>query len=495
MRPRVLQRRHFRGGGTSGTPTPSSTLSGQASSGASSSSVNGALKPGQTRGDCVGGAGPGFATYHAALHSNPSVYAALNNNPINYPLPSLPADGQVVFELIIFAYSMVAMLLQHLHLYRSVFWLPHSYNTEAVNWYLIEWNIISFATLFLGRRIIWLCIKGLITLITPSNWSQSFIIVARSLASFAILMNLFYIIYVILLKYPLVNLFCLIYPVVLYFVLFGLSGEPFLELIPITSQGKMKLQVDRSGVFRINSPMGCSSSSTCSSSMSSNPESVRSEVAMLKTDFNMRIKQAAFNSVCSAYYTTFVPLSFTTGYLYYEISWVSRHVILVWVGCFTLYACQLFPIAYTHLMHKSSVCALGFWSKIDGRVSHNFYHQWSPSLFWSKGVIVRHGKDLYRAEGIVNAAEPGNNSHNRFSWLFSDVSFPALVLLVIQTGLVVAQHVSLSLSVFWYMLISEAILLFANYYACFKSFRNFYVLSKVQCCEESFLKGVEEHLN
>eukprot|EP00094_Tigriopus_californicus_P003871 TCALIF_03726-PA protein Name:"Similar to Tmem39a Transmembrane protein 39A (Rattus norvegicus)" AED:0.37 eAED:0.37 QI:0/0/0/1/0/0/2/0/159 len=159
----------------------------------------------------------------------------------------------------------------------------------------------------------------------------------------------------------------------------------------------MKLQVDRSGVFRINSPLG-------SSSTSATPESVRSEVAMLKTDFNMRIKQAAFNSVCSAYYTTFVPLSFTSkallptaqssglslefsitssvtthfslqSYLYYEISWVSRHVILVWVGCFTLYACQLFPAAYSHLMHKSSVCSLGIWSKIDGRLSHNFYHQ------------------------------------------------------------------------------------------------------------------------
>ncbi|TRY67099.1 hypothetical protein TCAL_14696 [Tigriopus californicus] len=298
-------------------------------------------------------------------------------------------------------------------------------HSRKSNWYLIEWNIISFATLFLGRRIIWLCLKGLITLITPSNWSQSFIIVARSLASLGILVNLFYIIYVILLKYPLVNLFCLIYPVVLYFVLFGLSGEPFLELIPITSQGKMKLQVDRSGVFRINSPLG-------SSSTSATPESVRSEVAMLKTDFNMRIKQAAFNSVCSAYYTTFVPLSFTS-------------------------------------MESIS--------------------------FWSKGVIVRHGKDLYRGDGIVNAAEPGNSSHTRFSWLFCDMSFPALILLVVQTGLVVAQHVSLSLSVFWYMLISEAILLFANYYACFKSFRKFYVLSKVQCTEESFLKGVEEHLN
>ncbi|TRY67816.1 hypothetical protein TCAL_16960 [Tigriopus californicus] len=124
MRPRVLHRRHFRGSGAQSTATPSSSSNGPASS-------NGNAKPGQTRGDSAGPM-PGFATYQAAMHSNPSVFAALNNNPINYPLPSLPADGQVVFELIIFAYSMVAMLLQHLHLYRSVFWLPHSYNTEAV---------------------------------------------------------------------------------------------------------------------------------------------------------------------------------------------------------------------------------------------------------------------------------------------------------------------------------------------------------------------------
>ena len=62
--------------------------------------------------------------------------------------PDFPQDGQTIFEVlrlkvrffssprsiqvIVFCYSMVAMLMQMLHLYRTVFWLPHSYNTSAV---------------------------------------------------------------------------------------------------------------------------------------------------------------------------------------------------------------------------------------------------------------------------------------------------------------------------------------------------------------------------
>ena len=41
------------------------------------------------------------------------------------------------------------------------------------------------------------------------------------------------------------------------------------------------------------------------------PENVRHESALLRQDFNARLRQAAFNSVCSAYYTTFVPCVFT----------------------------------------------------------------------------------------------------------------------------------------------------------------------------------------
>lgn len=37
---------------------------------------------------------------------------------------------------------------------------------------------------------------------------------------------------------------------VLYFLMFGFSGEPFLELIPTTTQGKMKLYKDKTGQYR-----------------------------------------------------------------------------------------------------------------------------------------------------------------------------------------------------------------------------------------------------
>ena len=57
---------------------------------------------------------------------------------------------------------------------------------------------------------------------------------------------------------------------------------------------------------------------------------------------------------------------------------------------------------------------LGQWTKIEGRVSPNFYNQWASGQYWMRGNIVRHGKDLYKAEGVANAAEPGNASQSRF---------------------------------------------------------------------------------
>jgi hypothetical protein len=42
------------------------------------------------------------------------------------------------------------------------------------------------------------------------------------------------------------------------------------------------------------------------------PENIRQEVSLMKADFNMRLKQVAFNSICSAYYTTFIPCAFAT---------------------------------------------------------------------------------------------------------------------------------------------------------------------------------------
>lgn len=53
------------------------------------------------------------------------------------------------------------------------------------------------------------------------------------------------------------------------------------------------------------------------------------------------------------------------------------------------------------------------------------------------------------------------------------------VLLMCQAGLVLAQHMSLAYSSQWYQLISEALLLFTNYYALFKLLRDYLVFWKM----------------
>ena len=51
-------------------------------------------------------------------------------------LPLMPTDGALTFEIIIFGFMFVSLLLQYLNLYRSVWWLPHSYNNNAV----VRWH-------------------------------------------------------------------------------------------------------------------------------------------------------------------------------------------------------------------------------------------------------------------------------------------------------------------------------------------------------------------
>lgn len=157
----------------------------------------------------------------------------------------------------------------------------------------------------------------------------------------------------------------------MYFLLFGLSGEPFLELIPETSNGKhkpsingIKIYQDKAGVYHCSSPCP----------MPINPESVRNEIQTLKIDFNARLKQVLFNSMVSSYYAAFIPCCFAPSALNYETAWVFRHGLLVFVGGGILYSVQIFPTSYIHMLHRTAV-RIGQWTKIEGRISHAFYNQ------------------------------------------------------------------------------------------------------------------------
>jgi len=219
-----------------------------------------------------------------------------------------------------------------------------------------------------------------------------------------------------------INLLYLAYPVAVYFCVFGFTAEPFMELVPASSLGKMRLHKDKMGNYRTVYSSTLASQHHAPGGTPS-PETVRQESKLLRADFNARLRQVAFNSICGAYYATFVPCAFTQSYLHYDRSWVGRHVLLVWVGCFFLYVVQCFPGKYIHAMHRCATY-LGKWTRLDGngqQASHlrglvgvGFHPTWSADAFWPRGAVVRHGKNLYRAEGAANAAEPDDGGQGRF---------------------------------------------------------------------------------
>jgi hypothetical protein len=402
--------------------------------------------------------------------------------PLSYPqavpIPDIPHDSAVTFEVIMFLYTGAALALQYLNLYRSVWWLPHSYTSQAMNFYLIDPFTILFSVVLLSRRLLWLAIRTSIIHFLPVSPSGRFVIGSKYCTIGLVLLTLGYLSFYVVQQHSLVNILYLLYPASVYFILFGLSAAPFLDLSP-PSQGRVKVYRDKAGTFRTNL--------AAAGGVPTSPELIRMEAAITKTDFNTRLKQVLFNTIISAYYSGFIPVAFCPNFLSYEVWWVSQHTLTTFVGCLTLYLVHCFPAGYNHLLHRTSL-HLGHWARMEGRISPNFYNQWSAASLWPGAAIVRHGKDLYKAEGVVNAAEPGNPSHVRYYYLFGDPSLLVCGLLVVQASLVVCQLALLAKSQFWYHLISQGILTFSNYYTLFKLSRDYLILSKVYKAEQMLLE-------
>ncbi|XP_023337791.1 transmembrane protein 39A isoform X2 [Eurytemora carolleeae] len=328
------------------------------------------------------------------------------------PLPDIPHDSQTTFEVLVFMYNLAGLGLQYLNLYRSVWWLPHSYNSTAVSFYLIDPSVIAFSVLLLGRRLLWLGLKAAFVHLLAVASTGRFLNFSKYCFSGLLLNLLFYISYFIMRSHSLVTILYLVYPFSLYIILFGVSLSPFLDLIPGT-QGRIRIYKDKLGIYRTNL--------AAAGGLITSPELVRTEVAITKADFNARLKQVLFNALLNSYYAGCIPCLFAQSFLQMEFWWVLQHSIIIFLGSCTLYLVQLFPAGYHNLLHRG-VLSLGIWTRMTGRLSPSFYSTWSPATMWPGGSIVRHGKDLYKAEGTVNAGEPGNNHHIRYYYMFSDPS-------------------------------------------------------------------------
>ncbi|KAL1131675.1 hypothetical protein AAG570_011288 [Ranatra chinensis] len=399
-----------------------------------------------------------------AKFGTPNDVSAKAISPKHVPVPNLPHDSNFTFEIIMFIFTAMSTFLQFLHLYKSVWWLPQSYTSYAMNFYLIDPYLVGFIGTVLVRRLIYSGLCRLVLKWTPILLWPLLEQLVRLFLLIVVMTSLVWCAYHIMKNQPIVNIFYLCYPISVYFILFGLSISPFFDVTSLPS--------DIKGRFIGKPYHNCSTS----------PQTIRDEVDNLKTDFNNRMKQILFSSMLNAYYAGFVPCCFAQSFVFFDTYWATQHLTFVWLGCFTMYLVHCYPVKYCDTLHRAAL-HLGKWAKVEGRSCHLPTHIWAESTLWHQGALVKHCKELYKAEGISNAAEPGNNAHTRFYSVFNNPSILLSSLVGLQLSLVLLQIVILVRSSEWYQVVSLTLLLFANYYTLFKLARDYLICWKIYKAE------------
>ena len=379
----------------------------------------------------------------------------------------------MTFEAFVFVFSTMALGLQYINLYKTVWWLPQSHSTYALNFYMIDPYLCTLLVIINSRRVLYAFIKEFY--FGRSHWALWTCMIkgVKVVMSLAVVQMLCICMYQVIDKYSISAFVYLLWPLVTYIVLFHF------QLLPLFGKGEAILPAAGTPRHKARESSREIPVHVCDI----NPDNARIEVEYLKTDFNARIKQGLFNSMACAYYMGLVPLCFADSSLYYDIWWAGQHFVLVWVSSFVMFMVHLLPPKYLDTLHCSAL-HLGKWIKVEGRNAHVPYNAWSELQVWPKGATVKHVKGLFKAEGVNNAAEPGNSMHARFHFMFY---YPCRVtnwLLCITSALVMYQFWLLLCSTEWSHIVSLALMLFFDYYMLFKLLRDRFVMQKTYPSEE-----------
>ncbi|XP_001605402.1 transmembrane protein 39A [Nasonia vitripennis] len=391
--------------------------------------------------------------------------------PKHVPIPTIPVDGQLLFEAMSLATSLVAASLQLLNLYKTVWWLPQSYNEYSMNFYLMDPYLLIFIITMVARQFVYALLCKSMDVTTPPRWLPFAQRVMRILLLIVILGILFWCLYYMTERHNSIKVFYLCYPIIsVYFLMFGASIGPFFDI----STAPLYVKEDRKTKFLLDKPLhNCSLNATA----------IRAEVASLKSDFNRRLKRALFASSGSAYLCGIAPVIFVPPHLHFDITWVVQHIVLIWLGRLGAHFTQAYPVRYCDVLHRAAL-HLGKWSKVDGKSNHLPAQSWNDAVLWPHGSLVRHNKELYRSEGLCTAAEPGNSSHYRFYALFGNPTILQCSLLGLELTLVAVQMMILVRTTEWYRVLSMSLLIVTNYYTLFRLTRDYLVCWKVYRAEQ-----------
>ncbi|KAB7505970.1 Transmembrane protein 39A [Armadillidium nasatum] len=395
--------------------------------------------------------------------------------PKHVPIPEIPRLQEFTFELFMLLFSVISLGLQYLNLYRTVFWLPQSYTKYAMHFHLIDTGLVYFIVTLLARRLVWSILRFIITKIFhPSYWRIG-LLISRIIFMICLVSLLTVFFFRITSQFNLLRIIALFYPFTFYVFKFKLEASAFLEVIPTPVYTEEKGKNFKNGKKPSLKPIHHS----CTNSA----EVIRTEVNFLKDDCNKRICSSYISNYYGGSYTALVPCIFATNSLYYDNFWVKVHTVFVGTTSFIWHLIYCFPARYCDILHRSSL-HLGGWAKLESRATQAPFNNWTPTILWPQGAHVKYMKEFYRAEGITNAAEPGNSTHARLYMLFCE-PWRLQLMLVVSHSVCTFLHLAFLVTLQqWQQLLATAFVLASSYAALFILLRDFLILKKVYKFEQ-----------
>uniref|UniRef100_A0A0R3RU69 Gustatory receptor n=1 Tax=Elaeophora elaphi TaxID=1147741 RepID=A0A0R3RU69_9BILA len=413
--------------------------------------------------------------------------------------PEMPqGQSELFFECTLFLYSVLALFLQYLNLYKTMWWLPKSYWHYSLKFHLINPYLLSCVGLLLGVRVT-KCFWRTITELAANarqNGSKAHCLLWDIIEWAVVKTPMFTMVATSFLfsfsrvyfDFPFKSLLYFGHPILFFLYLFHDSVSHKIrfyvtKLWFVLNRRSLSEIAKITAIYRnVMHPSTLIDVDSVVHVCSTNPLQIREEVSVLMRDFGLRIKHCFFSGLTTAYLSIFVPCVFIPQrspsglpqQMYIDILWVMELFCVVFLTSFSLYATYLLPLQYCDLLHR---CAahLGKWERLDRWSEHD--------RLYADGSIVRHQGQFYKAVTINGtlgvAAEPGDSDHSRFYRIGGDPITLISAMAIFQVILIAIQFWMLILTTDWQHIVTLVLLIFANYLLLAKTFKDRVIIGRI----------------
>ncbi|VBB33651.1 unnamed protein product, partial [Acanthocheilonema viteae] len=393
--------------------------------------------------------------------------------------PEMPqGQGELFFECTLFLYSVLALFLQYLNLYKTMWWLPKSYWHYSLKFHLINPYLLSCVGLLLGVRVtkcFWRTITELAATARQDRSKAHYLLwdivewAAIKTPMFTMVATSFLFSFSrVYFDFPFKSLLYFGHPVVFFLYLFH--------------------------------------------------DSISCKIRYYSTKLWFILNGRSLSEVSKQRSPSGLPQQ-----MYIDVLWIMELFCIVFLTSFSLYATYLLPLQYCDLIHR---CAahLGKWERLDrlsvatigsnggsnsnddssynssgsaagegdgsstqttnSTTTNNIYAEWSErDGLYAGGSIVRHRGQFYKAVTIVGvlgvAAEPGNSDHSRFYRIGGDPVTLINTMTIFQVVLIGIQFWMLVLTTDWQHIVTLVLLIFANYLLLAKTFKDRVIIGRI----------------